>query len=159
LEYLIIGKNLDKRKKQMKYYNTNNGIRAIGEIGDIDGDQSHLVKPSWTEITEAEKYELTKPPEYTNAELADMVRTERNRRAVCAFDAKAKYERQQQNAAQDPPIVSDDPMTAEEYREVLDYIESLMQIPQQTGFPWSGPDDAACPWPAKPACVSDCSIP
>jgi len=36
----------------MKYYITDNGLRAIGEDFDIDGDQSFLVEPSWVELTD-----------------------------------------------------------------------------------------------------------
>lgn len=39
----------------MKYYKTSdNEIRAIGEKGDIDGDQSHLVQSDWVELPKGE---------------------------------------------------------------------------------------------------------
>lgn len=39
----------------MLHYKTPNGtIRAVGEAGDIDGDQSFLVQESWTLLTDAE---------------------------------------------------------------------------------------------------------
>jgi hypothetical protein len=47
----------------MKYYKTKeNIIRAIGEEGDIDGDQSFLVQDDWTEITKEEVEAITNPP-------------------------------------------------------------------------------------------------
>lgn len=46
----------------MKYYKTINGIRAICEKGDIDGDQSSLVQKDWVEITKDEMLAITNPP-------------------------------------------------------------------------------------------------
>ncbi|WP_456060826.1 phage tail assembly chaperone [Bilophila wadsworthia] len=33
------------------------------------------------------------------------------------------------------------------------YRQTLRDLPQQPGFPWEGPDDPVCPWPAEPANV------
>lgn len=52
----------------MKHYKTNNGIMAIGEKGDIDGDQTHLVQEDWVEITKEEMLAITNPPK-TEEEL------------------------------------------------------------------------------------------
>ena len=38
-------------------------------------------------------------------------------------------------------------LTAAEYTALLGYRQALRDIPQQDGFPWTGPDDPACPWP------------
>lgn len=38
-----------------------------------------------------------------------------------------------------------------EYQSWLTYRQALRDLPQQPGFPWDGPDDPACPWPAMPA--------
>lgn len=45
----------------MKYYKTQNGIRAIGEKGDIDGVQSKLVQKDWIEISYDEMMEIINP--------------------------------------------------------------------------------------------------
>ena len=45
----------------MKYYKTQNEIRAIGQEGDIDGDQSKLVQKDWIEISYEEMMEITNP--------------------------------------------------------------------------------------------------
>ena len=52
----------------MKYYKINNEIRAIGEKGDIDGDQSKLIQKDWIEISYDEMMEITNPPK-TQEEL------------------------------------------------------------------------------------------
>lgn len=49
----------------MKYYKTQNGIRAIGEKGGIDGDQSKLVQDDWIEISCDEMMAITNPPKST----------------------------------------------------------------------------------------------
>lgn len=56
----------------MKYYKLLDGsVRAIGELGDIDGNQSFLVQPDWVLMT-AEEYEAfinpPKTPEQIQAE-------------------------------------------------------------------------------------------
>ena len=45
----------------MKYYKTQNEIRAIGQEGDIDGDQSKLVQKDWIEISYEEMMKITNP--------------------------------------------------------------------------------------------------
>ncbi len=45
----------------MKYYKTQNEIRAIGQEGDIDGDQSKLVQKNWIEISYEEMMKITNP--------------------------------------------------------------------------------------------------
>lgn len=42
-------------------------------------------------------------------------------------------------------------LTDVEYQSWLMYRQALRDLPQQSGFPWEGPDDPACPWPAMPA--------
>ena len=39
------------------------------------------------------------------------------------------------------------------YLNWLAYRQALRDLPQQPGFPWEGPDDPVCPWPAEPANV------
>ena len=36
------------------------------------------------------------------------------------------------------------------YQNWLAYRQALRDLPQQPGFPWTGPDDPACPWPVMP---------
>ncbi len=45
----------------MKYYKTQNEIIAIGQEGDIDGDQSELVQKDWIEISYEEMIKITNP--------------------------------------------------------------------------------------------------
>jgi len=96
------------------------------------------------------------PPAPTLGQLAEAVRNTRDCRMLCALDATGKYTTQQALIASGGTVAS--PITEQEYITVLQYIEDLRNIPQQSGFPWNGPDDVACPWPTKPACVCDMSI-
>lgn len=88
--------------------------------------------------------------------LAALVRSDRDCRMICALDAKGKYTTQQELIAAGGSVVN--PITAQEHVEILQYIEDLRNIPQQAGFPWTGPTDPACPWPTKPGCVCDMPI-
>ena len=36
------------------------------------------------------------------------------------------------------------------YQEWLAYRQALRDLPAQSGFPWQGEDDPACPWPVEP---------
>lgn len=81
----------------MKYYKTQNGIRAIGEKGDIDGDQSKLVQKDWIEISYQEMLEITNPPK-TQEELEQI--------RIDAINQKARaiiynrYPQEKQSSAQ-----------------------------------------------------------
>ena len=57
----------------MKYYKTQNGIRAIGEKGDIDGDQSKLVQKDWIEISYDEMLAITNPPKTAEELLQEQI--------------------------------------------------------------------------------------
>lgn len=83
---------------------------------------------------------LTRPekPEPTKAELAEAVRRERDRRI----------------SATDYLMATDYPLSDEARSLVTAYRQALRDLPGQSGFPWSGPDDPACPWPAPPAVLS-----
>lgn len=54
----------------MQYYECSNGeVRAIGEEGDIDGDQSYLIQSGWRLMTEQEFANYLNPPK-TPEEIA-----------------------------------------------------------------------------------------
>lgn len=77
----------------MKYYKTNNGIRAIGEKGDIDGDQSKLVQKDWIEITYDEMMKITNPPK-TAKEIEEIRVNEINNKARTVIYNKYPLEKQ-----------------------------------------------------------------
>lgn len=83
---------------------------------------------------------LTQPekPKPTTAELAEAVRRERDRRI----------------SATDYLMATDYPLPDEARTLVTVYRQALRDLPGQPGFPWSGPDDPSCPWPALPAVLS-----
>lgn len=131
------------------------------KVGESFFQSGGICPDGWVEMT-AERsnvLEVAQPDGTWSIPLSALekeVRMERNRRVLCALDAKAKYEREQTNLSQDPPIAVANPMTEVEYKEVLQYTQNLFEFPEQEGFPWNGVVDA--PWPTKPACVCDCSI-
>jgi len=84
------------------------------------------------------------------------IRKLRDLKAICALDAKSKYEREQNSIAKGISVSSS--MTDAEYISVLQYLQDLFELPEQDGFPWEGPEDPACPWPSKPPCVCDCPL-
>lgn len=88
--------------------------------------------------------------------LGSHIRYERNKRALCAFDAKEKYEREQASILRGISIPN--PMPESDYVIVLQYLQDLFEMPQQSKFPWNGPNDPLCQWPTKPDCVRDISI-
>ena len=57
----------------MKYYKTNNEVRAIGEAGDIDGDQSFLVQSTWKLMTAEEVDAHINPPKTEEQILAEKI--------------------------------------------------------------------------------------
>lgn len=99
---------------------------------------------------------LSEPPMPSTDELSCRVRDERNRRVLCAIDAKSKYEREQSSISRSISVPN--PMSESDYILVLQYLQDLFDIPQQSGFPWGGPDDPLCQWPNKPGFVRDTSI-
>ena len=92
----------------------------------------------------------------SSEENKTFVRRERNRRVLCAIDAQLKYEREQESISRS--ISVSNPMLESDYVLVLQYMQDMFDIPQQSGFPWNGPDDPLCQWPEKPDCVRDTSI-
>lgn len=82
-------------------------------------------------VTEEQPYV---PPVPTVEELAASVRVERDKRIT----------------ATDHLIMPDYPISQEKLEEIKVYRQALRDLPQQPGFPWNGPDDPACPWPAEP---------
>lgn len=71
-------------------------------------------------------------PEPTAEEKAATIRAQRDRRI----------------AVTDYLLAADYPISAEKLELVKAYRQSLRDIPQQDGFPWSGEiDDPAIPWP------------
>lgn len=79
---------------------------------------------------------VTEEPPYvpTTEELAASLRTERDRRIT----------------ATDYLVMPDYPLDTDKLEEIKAYRQALRDIPQQSGFPWNGPDDPACPWPVIP---------
>lgn len=86
---------------------------------------------------------LTKP-EKTTEELASEVRTVRN--ALLSSTSWLIERHKEQIAGGIKTSILE-----EDYAALLSYRQSLRDLPQQPGFPWDGPDDPACPWPAMPA--------
>jgi len=112
----------------MRYFKLKNGvIRAVGESGDIDGDQSYLIKPDWAEITEKEMLEICNPP-LTPGQSAKEARTQRD----------------QLLSATDWLIIrateTGEPVPA----EWVAYRQALRDVPQQSGFPEN------IDWPVHP---------
>lgn len=82
-------------------------------------------------VTEEQPYT---PPVPTLEELAASIRTERDRRL----------------AMTDHLIMPDYPSSSGKLEDAKAYRQALRDLPQQSGFPWGGPDDPACPWPEEP---------
>lgn len=85
-------------------------------------------------LPEEASTERPQKPAPTTEELSTAVRTERDRRI----------------SATDYLMAQDYPLTDDERALWTIYRQALRDVPEQPGFPWSGPDDPACPWPAKP---------
>lgn len=94
--------------------------------------------------------------EEKDAANSSLIKAKRNRLALCALDSKDKYEREQASILKGISIL--EPMPESDYVLVLQYLQDLFELPQQSGFPWDGPEDQLCPWPIKPDCVCDTSI-
>ncbi|WP_034627619.1 tail fiber assembly protein [Desulfocurvibacter africanus] len=63
-----------------------------------------------------------------------------------------RAERDRRLAATDRYALNDYPHAGDAARQAWqDYRQALRDMPEQQGFPWAGPDDAACPWPEQPA--------
>lgn len=102
-----------------------------GREGYLDGKQ-HTIKEfgplpkSWSDT----------PPPPTPKEQASSIRAERDRRI----------------AATDYLFMPDYPIAEQQLALVRVYRQTLRDLPEQKGFPWSGPDGA--PWPALPEGLS-----
>ena len=82
-------------------------------------------------VTEEQPYT---PPVPTTEELAANVRAERDRRIT----------------ATDYLVMPDYPLDTDKLEEIKAYRQALRDLPQQSGFPWGGPDDPECLWPVEP---------
>ena len=93
-------------------------------------------------LWEAEKARLeTEAKEAEAAHLATYT-------GEAARAARIRKERDKRLAATDYLVAVDYPISAEHLELVKTYRQSLRDIPQQEGFPWSGEiDDPAIPWP------------
>ena len=91
-----------------------------------------------------------------NSGKSKHIRIKRRSLLLCAFDSKEKYEREQVSISKGISIST--PMLESDYILVLQYLQDLFDMPQQSGFPWNGSDDPECPWPVKPDCVLDTSL-
>lgn len=96
---------------------------------------------------EAEAAEAVRLAEYNGTEArSERVRAERDARlAACAW----LVERHRDQLASGGETT----LTDAGYLNWLAYRQALRDLPQQPGFPWEGPDDPVCPWPAEPANV------
>lgn len=82
-------------------------------------------------VTEEQPYT---PPVPTTEELAASVRAERDRRIT----------------ATDYLVMPDYPISQDKFEDIKVYRQALRDLPQQSGFPWGGPDDPECLWPVEP---------
>ncbi len=81
-------------------------------------------------------------PAPTAAELAVLVRTERDRRiTACDWVITRSLEQASLNGANS--------LTEEEYTAWVAYRQALRDLPSQEGFPWDGGGEET-PWPIKP---------
>lgn len=64
--------------------------------------------------------------------------------------ASVRAERDKRITATDYLVMPDYPLDTDKLEEIKAYRQALRDIPQQSGFPWNGPDDPACPWPVIP---------
>jgi hypothetical protein len=117
--------------RTMRTYLHQDGSTYCGFEPRGQGDRLIPEQPSqdhaWSLAEEAWVQDLEK--------LASAVRSERNRR-LCDSD---------------PMALPDYPHADETVRQAWqDYRQALRNLPQQEGFPWAGPADAACPWPSEP---------
>lgn len=122
-------------------------------------------KPSWDEINtcmttcpDINCYDWNGSAWVLNQSEADKINSAaikalRNTYAICALDSKSKYDREQESIIEG--VVVNNPMSKADYVLVLQYLQDLFELPQQSGFPWNGPEDPLCSWPTKPSCVED----
>lgn len=83
--------------------------------------------------------------------------------AYNSVDARAdrvRAERDKRISATDYLMAVDYPLGEESRAAVAAYRQSLRDLPQQDGFPWSGggSDDSECPWPVQPVYTRNESI-
>jgi len=81
---------------------------------------------------------LTKPEMQEDVRLAraaDAIRAERDRRLTAC----------------DYLMMPDYPLDSADRTAWSDYRQTLRDLPQHDGFPWSGSDDPAVPWPVEPS--------
>lgn len=108
----------------------------------LDGeDYAEKVAP-FAALWEAEKARLE-----AEAEAAEAARLAEYT-SEAARAARIREERDRRLALTDYLVAVDYPISSEKLELVKTYRQSLRDIPQQEGFPWSGEiDDPAIPWP------------
>ncbi|EGJ51823.1 tail fiber assembly protein [Desulfocurvibacter africanus] len=84
------------------------------------------------------------PPAPSSEQLAASIRAERDRRLAAVVWLRDRHRDELElGLATTLDIVR--------YSALMTYIQALRDLPEQAGFPWTGPEDAACPWPGEPA--------
>lgn len=96
-------------------------------------------------LPEGALLEAPEKPEPTTDELAEQVRTERDKR-ITDCDWVIIRHRDEVDEGEGTTL------TADEYSAWLGYRKALRDLPSVEGFPWSGGgvDDEDCPWPSEP---------
>lgn len=64
--------------------------------------------------------------------------------------ASVRIERDRRLAMTDHLVMPDYPISSGKLEGVKAYRQALRDLPQQSGFPWDGPNDPACLWPEEP---------
>ncbi|WP_051183053.1 tail fiber assembly protein [Desulfocurvibacter africanus] len=84
-----------------------------------------------------------KPPAPSIEHLSAAIRAERDRRLAAVLWMRDRHRDEQELGL---------PATLDigRYSALMTYIQALRDLPEQAGFPWAGPEDAACPWPSEP---------
>lgn len=128
------------------------------EITEAFGDWPHYAGDENTTQTGTtlENVTFSRQQHYTLEEFnlesnSKYIREERDRRLLPAFNAISKYEREQKTIASGINVTN--PMSENDYLDVLSYAQTLCDIPDVEGFPWNGVGDVV--WPDKPSVVKD----
>ena len=134
----------------IQWHNGSGHIEVVGQnnIALGEADYAEKVEPFVT-LWEGEKARLT-----AEAEEAEAARlAEYNSEGAKA--GRIREERDRRIAVTDYLLAVDYPISAEKLELVKAYRQSLRDIPQQEGFPWSGEiDDPAIPWPVLDAAAT-----
>lgn len=84
------------------------------------------------------------PPAPGAEQLAAAIRSERDRRLSAVLWLRDRHRDELELGLATTLNVA-------QYSALMTYIQALRDLPEQAGFPWAVPDDAACPWPRRPA--------